>query len=93
MQKKWYNIFNILKDHNMDKIESRLRDIVVNQLGAKKSKVVPEAYFIEDLGADALDIVELVMRVEEEFDICISSEDAKLTTFGKLVEHVKSKIK
>ncbi|MFQ5515173.1 MAG: acyl carrier protein [Myxococcota bacterium] len=58
-------------------VEDRIRDIIVEQLGVSAEEVVPEASFIDDLGADSLDIVELVMAIEEEFDIEIPDEDAE----------------
>ena len=67
----------------MAEIESRVRDIIVNELGVEPSKVTPEASFVEDLGADSLDTVELVMAFEEEFGIEIPDEDAeKMETVG-----------
>ncbi len=74
-------------------IEERVSSIVVDQLGVDESQVKLEASFIEDLGADSLDTVELVMAFEEEFDIEISDEDAeKMTTVGKAVEYLASKV-
>lgn len=76
-------------------MEARLRKIVVEQLGVEESKVVPSASFVEDLNADSLDLVELIMSLEEEFGIEIPDEDAeKIITFGDalnyLEEHVSS---
>ncbi len=76
-------------------IEARLRKIVVEQLGAEESKVVPSASFVEDLNADSLDLVELIMSLEEEFGLEIPDEDAeKIITFGDalnyLEEHISS---
>lgn len=76
-------------------MEARLRKIVVEQLGVEESKVVPSASFVEDLNADSLDLVELIMSLEEEFGIEIPDEDAeKIITFGDalnyLDEHVPS---
>ena len=69
-----------------------LTKIVVEQLGVSEDQVTPEAKFIEDLGADSLDQVELVMALEEEFGSDIPDEDAeKLTTVGDAIKYVESK--
>ena len=71
-------------------IEDRIKKIVVEQLGVNADQVTPEAKFIEDLGADSLDTVELVMALEEEFGNEIKDEDAeKLTTVGDVVHHIE----
>ena len=71
-------------------IENRIRSIVVDQLGVKEDQVTPEAKFIEDLGADSLDTVELVMALEEEFGNEIPDEDAeKLTTVGDVIRYIE----
>ena len=63
-------------------------------MGIEEGKITSDARFIEDLGADSLDTVELIMQFEEEFDIEISDEDAeKLTTVGSSVEYIDSKLK
>ena len=73
-------------------IEQRVKDIIVEQLGVNADQVVPEAKFIEDLGADSLDTVELVMALEEEFEIEIPDEDAeKILTVGKALDYIKEK--
>ena len=73
----------------MSEIQDQVKKIVVDHLGIDESKVVPEAKFIDDLGADSLDTVELVMALEEEFGTEIADEDAeKLTTVGKTVEFI-----
>ena len=73
-------------------LEDKVRDIIVEQLGVNADQVKPEASFIEDLGADSLDTVELVMAFEEEFGAEIPDEDAeKLTTVGAVVEYLKEK--
>ena len=74
-------------------MESRVADIVVEQLGATKEEIVPEASFIDDLGADSLDIVELVMAMEETFDIEIPDDDAeKIQTIGDAVSYLKDRL-
>lgn len=71
-------------------IEDRIKKIVVEQLGVNADQVTPEAKFIEDLGADSLDTVELVMALEEEFGNEIKDEDAeKLTTVGDVVRYIE----
>jgi acyl carrier protein len=73
---------------------SKVKEIIVDQLGVDEEDVTPDASFVDDLGADSLDIVELVMAFEEEFDIEIPDEDAeKITTVGEAVEYIESKIR
>ena len=72
-------------------IDQRIKDIIVEQLGVNADQVTPEAKFIEDLGADSLDTVELVMALEEEFETEIPDEDAeKITTVQQAIDYVKS---
>ncbi len=74
-------------------LETRVTEIIVEQLGVSREEVVPEASFIEDLGADSLDIVELVMAMEEEFDIEIPDEDAeKIQTIRDALSYVKERV-
>jgi acyl carrier protein len=78
----------------MATIEEKVKQIIVDQLGVDADEVTPEAKFIEDLGADSLDTVELVMEFEEEFNIEIPDEDAeKMTTVGQAIEYLKKKEK
>jgi len=73
-----------------DAIFEKVKDIIVDQLGVDESEVTPEASFLDDLGADSLDIVELIMALEEEFDLEIPDEDAeKITTVGDAVEYIR----
>jgi acyl carrier protein len=73
-------------------VESQVKEIIVENLGVDTEKVTEEASFVEDLGADSLDTVELVMAFEEEFDIEIPDEDAeKLTTVGEAIAYLKGK--
>ena len=71
-------------------IEDRVKDIIVDQLGVNADQVTPEAKFVEDLGADSLDTVELVMELEEEFDISIPEEAAeKIQRVGEAVDYIE----
>lgn len=71
-------------------IEQKVRDIIVEQLGVNADQVTPEAKFIEDLGADSLDTVELVMAFEEEFGIEVPDEEAeKLLTVGNVIQYIE----
>jgi acyl carrier protein len=73
-------------------LEDKVKEIIVEQLGVNADQVTPEASFIEDLGADSLDTVELVMAFEEEFGAEIPDEDAeKLTTVGAVIKYLKEK--
>ena len=68
----------------------RIRDVVVDQLGVEESAVTMEASFVDDLGADSLDIIELIMGLETEFDIEIPDEEAeKIATVGDAVNYIK----
>ncbi len=72
-------------------IEERVKDIIVEQLGVNADQVTSEAKFVEDLGADSLDTVELVMAFEEEFEIEVPDEEAeKLTSVGDVVTYITS---
>ena len=72
-------------------VENRVREIISEQLGVAANEVTPESSFIEDLGADSLDIVELVMALEEEYGIEISDEDAeKIRTVKDVVSYIES---
>ena len=71
-------------------ILAKLSEIIVDRLDVEKEKIVPAASFVEDLGADSLDIVELIMGIEEEFDIEIPDEDVeKLRTVGSVVSYIE----
>ena len=71
-------------------VEERVKEIIVEQLGVEEDEVLPAAKFIEDLGADSLDTVELVMAFEEEVDLEIPDEDAeKIATVGDAISYIK----
>lgn len=73
-------------------IEDKVKDIIVEQLGVNPEQVTPTAKFIEDLGADSLDTVELVMAFEEEFNVEVPDEEAeKLQTVGDVVKYIEEK--
>lgn len=70
-------------------VEEQVRSIIVDQLGVEADRVVPEAKFADDLGADSLDQVELVMALEEKFDLNISDEDAaKIETVQQAIDYI-----
>ncbi len=73
-------------------IEEKVKELVVEQLGVSAEEVKPESSFVESLGADSLDLTELIMAMEEEFDIEIDDEDAqKIATVQDAVNYIKSK--
>ncbi len=72
-------------------IEDKVKKIIAEKLSVDVEEIVPEASFVDDLGADSLDLVELIMSMEEEFDIDISDEDAeKLVTFKDVIEYINA---
>jgi acyl carrier protein len=75
------------------KVEEKVKKIVAENLGVEEDEVVPDDKFVDDLGADSLDTVELVMAFEEAFDIEIPDEDAeKILTVGKAIDYIKEKM-
>ncbi|MCA9392798.1 MAG: acyl carrier protein [Candidatus Omnitrophica bacterium] len=73
-------------------VEEKIKSIIAEQLGVKQDEVTPEASFIDDLGADSLDTVELIMALEEEFSVEIPDEDAeKMTTVGDAIKYISEK--
>jgi len=75
-------------------VAEKVKKMIVEQLGVNESEVVPEAKFIDDLGADSLDIVELVMALEDEYSIEIPDEDAeKIETVGDAIRYIEEHIK
>jgi acyl carrier protein len=78
----------------MSTVEERVKQIVVEQLGVKEEEVSGESSFVDDLGADSLDTVELVMALEEEFNCEIPDEEAeKITTVQQAVDHINAHVK
>jgi acyl carrier protein len=78
----------------MSTIEKRVKKIVVEQLGVKEESVTPESSFVDDLGADSLDTVELVMALEEEFEAEIPDEDAeKIRTVQDAIDYIRDRAK
>jgi acyl carrier protein len=79
------------KEQNMENVEQRVRKIIAEQLGVNESDIKNESSFVDDLGADSLDTVELVMALEEEFETEIPDEEAeKITTVQQAIDFVKS---
>lgn len=77
----------------MSEVMERVTKIIVDRLGVEESKVTPEATFKDDLGADSLDVVELVMELEDEFGLQFSDEDSeKIATVGDAVDYIKSQL-
>jgi acyl carrier protein len=75
----------------MASVEEKVQSIIVDQLGVNEGDVSPDAHFVDDLGADSLDTVELVMKFEEDFDIEIPDEDAeKIQTVQDAVDYIKA---
>ncbi len=74
-------------------IESKIKEIIIDKLGVEESQITPEASFTNDLGADSLDIVELVMGFESAFQVSIPDEDAeKIGTVGDAIKYLKEKV-
>ena len=79
---------------SVENVQERVKNIIVEQLGVEADQVKPEAQFVNDLGADSLDTVELIMRLEDEFDIEIPDEKAeKIKTVGEAVEYIEQAAK
>ena len=78
----------------MASVEEKVKHIIVEQLGVDEDEVKPDASFVDDLGADSLDVVELVMALEEEFGMEISDEDAeKLSSVRQAIQYIESHVK
>ncbi|MBR4592758.1 MAG: acyl carrier protein [Elusimicrobiaceae bacterium] len=79
---------------SVENVQERVKNIIVEQLGVEADQVKPEAQFVNDLGADSLDTVELIMALEEEFDIEIPDEKAeKIKTVGEAVDYIQQNAK
>ncbi|AMM41778.1 Acyl carrier protein (ACP) [Candidatus Desulfofervidus auxilii] len=77
----------------MANIEKRVKEIIANQLGVDQEEVVPEASFVEDLGADSLDLVELIMAIEEEFGVEVPDEEAeKIRKVQDAIDYIQKHI-
>ncbi len=82
------------KGKNMSDIAAKVKAIIVDKLGVDESEVTPEASFTNDLGADSLDTVELIMEFEREFDIAIPDDQAeKISTVGEVISYVENNAK
>ena len=78
---------------NSEEIFDKVKEIIIEQLGVPETAITAEASFIDDLGADSVDIVELIMALEEEFDLEIPDSDAeKVVTVGDVVEYIKDNV-
>lgn len=85
---------NTIKETSQMNVEERVKNIIVEQLNVDAEQVTAEASFVDDLGADSLDIVELVMTMEEEFDLEIPDEDAeKIKSVGDVIKYVVTRSK
>jgi acyl carrier protein len=84
----------VVEEIPMASVDEKVKHIIVEQLGVDEDEVKLEASFVDDLGADSLDVVELVMALEEEFELEISDEDAeKLVTVQKAIEYIQANAK
>jgi acyl carrier protein len=83
-----------VEEIGMASVEEKVKHIIVEQLGVDEDEVKPDASFVDDLGADSLDVVELVMALEEEFEMEISDEDAeKLATVKQAIDYIQAHAK
>jgi len=86
-------LHEILKQSKMSDIASKVKGIIVEKLGVDESEVTPEASFTNDLGADSLDTVELIMELEKEFNVSIPDEQAEnITTVGQAISYLEDQV-
>jgi acyl carrier protein len=86
-------LHQILKQKKMSDIASKVKGIIVEKLGVDESEVTPEASFTNDLGADSLDTVELIMELEKEFNVSIPDEQAEnITTVGQAINYLEEQV-
>ena len=82
-----------MRPMSSEEVYDKVKEIIVEQLGVAETAITPDASFIDDLGADSLDIVELIMALEEEFDLEITDADAeKVVTVSDVVEYIKDNV-
>lgn len=82
-----------MRPMSSEEVYDKVKEIIVEQLGVAETAITPDASFIDDLGADSLDIVELIMALEEEFDLEIPDADAeKVVTVNDVVEYIKDNV-
>lgn len=87
------DFFSLKVQKNMATVAERVKKIIVDKLGVDESEVAHEANFIQDLGADSLDTVELIMEFEKEFEVSIPDDQAeKITTVGQAIEYLESQV-
>lgn len=88
------NIYNKIKTNKMSEIAQKVKSIIIDKLGVEESEVTPEASFTNDLGADSLDTVELIMEFEKEFNISIPDDQAEnISTVGQAIAYLEENIK
>lgn len=86
-------IYDLMEVNDMASVDERVKEIIAEQLGLEKEDIQPEASFIDDLGADSLDIVEMIMTIEDEFDVEISDEDAeKIVSVQDAINYISDKL-
>ena len=93
MIKKDFSLHEIFKTNRMSDISAKVKEIIVEKLGVDENEVTPEASFTNDLGADSLDTVELIMEFEKEFNVSIPDEQAEnIQTVGEAVKYLEGEL-